>query len=303
VIVDSGKPLPRVHSDIVEMTTDETAATLAMPMPHLKKGAPSTPPLAPRLGPAAASIGGAGAMPTAPVTMGDPQRIPAVTMGDPQRVPQTPPRDDRRSAPPPPAPVEIQSPSTLIGPGGTQPVHVGRSIDHLAERRPDPAEDLRAGNLPAHPAGSYLSPAVRASLARSAAAEPPNARAAAALPNVFDEASSSQPGEAEVKTQLYRPSLPSEERPRVDAPARSGPAITPAPAAAPVATGASVKAGASVKTGTPGPRPPADSLAAASRPAPPAPARSAGVPLVLVLLGFLLVGFVVVAGVMVIFRR
>src|SRR6185312_14606815 len=36
VIVDSGKPIPRVNNDLIEMTTDETAATLAMPMPHLK---------------------------------------------------------------------------------------------------------------------------------------------------------------------------------------------------------------------------------------------------------------------------
>jgi hypothetical protein len=215
----------------------------------------------------------------------------------------------------PRAPVEIQSPSTLLGPGGTQQVVVGRSLEHLAERKPDPVEDLRGGNLPSHPAGSYLPPAIRASLARSAGADPvarvPGpAPLPSGLPRAFEEASSSQPGDAEVKTQLYRPAEDAAQKPRVDtqprsgaagatvampAPARTGPPVTAAPT-----TGAPI--GVPAKTGAPAPRPPADSLAAAPRSAPQAPAKP-GVPLVLVLLGFLVVGFVVVAGVMVIFKH
>jgi Protein kinase domain len=287
LIVESGRPLPRVHADLIEMTTDETAATLAMPMPHLKKGAPAsaTPPLAPRLGPAAASIGGAGVSPH----------------------PGAPAAPDPRVAHPHAyAPAEIQAPSTLIGPGGTQPVVIGRARDHLGERKPEPAEDLRSGNLPAHPAGSYLPPAVRASLARSAepagptagapnaaSSRPPAAATPSGLPRVYEDASSSQPGEAEVKTQLYRPADEAARQSRMDLQGRGGAA------------------------GVPGPRSPADSLATAPRAASPAasapahpeaprplaqPARR-GVPLVLVLLGFLVVGFVVVAGVMVIFKR
>jgi serine/threonine-protein kinase len=56
VILESPGVLPRVNtSDVVEMSTDETAATLAMPVAQLKKGAAAaTPPLAPRLDTAAA---------------------------------------------------------------------------------------------------------------------------------------------------------------------------------------------------------------------------------------------------------
>jgi serine/threonine-protein kinase len=55
VMLETPESIPRVNADLVEMTTDETAATLAMPMPHLKKGVamPSTAPLAPRLDSAA----------------------------------------------------------------------------------------------------------------------------------------------------------------------------------------------------------------------------------------------------------
>jgi hypothetical protein len=217
----------------------------------------------------------------------------------------------------PRAPVEIQSPSTLLGPGGTQQVVVGRSLDHLAERKPDRVEDLRGGNLPSHPAGSYLPPAIRASLARSAADPvarvPGPAPVPSGLPQAFDDASSSQPGDADVKTQLYRPAEDAAQKPRVDTQPRGGgagatvamvgPAKTGSPVGAAAPTGAPVgvpaRTGAPVTTGSPGgapvPRPPADSLAVA-------PAKP-GVPLVLVLLGFLLVGFVVVAGVMVIFKH
>src|SRR5262249_18801632 len=107
-----------------------------------------------------------------------------------------------------------------IGPGGTQPVVIGH-----AERKPraEPSDDLRSGNLPAHPAGSYLPPEVRASLARSSApASGSAARGGAAagptpqapvelgptgLPRVFEDASSTSQasGEGDVRTQLYRP--------------------------------------------------------------------------------------------------
>jgi serine/threonine protein kinase len=66
-IIESSGPLPRVNSDLIEMSTDETAATIAMPMPHLKKGQEmhATPPLTSRLDSATASIGvtGSGASP------------------------------------------------------------------------------------------------------------------------------------------------------------------------------------------------------------------------------------------------
>jgi serine/threonine-protein kinase len=50
VLIEAAGPMPRMN-EVVEVTTDETAATLAMPRSHLKKGSvvPSTPPLAPRL--------------------------------------------------------------------------------------------------------------------------------------------------------------------------------------------------------------------------------------------------------------
>jgi serine/threonine-protein kinase len=56
VILENAGGLPRVNtSDVVEMSTEETAATLAMPVSQLKKGSvATTPPLAPRLDTAAA---------------------------------------------------------------------------------------------------------------------------------------------------------------------------------------------------------------------------------------------------------
>jgi serine/threonine-protein kinase len=200
--------LPRV----AEITTEETAATLAMPMPHLghkSHKAPQAPPLEPRLDSAAA-------------------------------IAQRP----------------------QLGPGGTQPVALGRGSGV------DPAEraafdEAKSGNLPAHPAGYYIPPAVQASLARGQAAPPQAAppQAAAALqspqqvPRMYDDASS-QPSNGEGATQVYRP-------------------------------------GAAAKP----PDPLAPTLADPRQlAAPPPPKRS--IPLVVLLLGFLVIGFVVVALVM-----
>ena len=254
LIMEGAGPIPRLNHDLVEMTTDETAATLAMPMPHLKKGqsAPSTPPLVPRLDSATASIGSTGSG-TIPVPLSSLQL---------QQSPQMQPSAGGEASNPA-APPAHRSQSPSVGPGGTQMVMVGRSLDHLSERkgRPDDADAPRGGNLQAHPAGYYLPPAVQASLARPPATtgEPPRApqTGPSGLPRAYEEPSSSQPpGEAEVRTQLYRPPT--------DDTARRG-RIEPS--------------------------------------VPVAPARRRSVPLVLVLLGFLLVGFLVVAGVMVLLKR
>ena len=244
LIIDGGGVLPRMNHDLVELTTDETAATVAMPMPHLKKGphAQATPPLAPRLGSAAASIDRAGANPI-PVALGALQLQ--------QRAP--------------------------IGPGGTQPVMIGRALEHLSPRevRPDDVTaeaSSKSGNLPAHPAGYYLPPAVQASLARGpqgATTTPSDAKGAATsnsradgtgLPRAYDNPSSG--------SSAAPPKSPAEWKEAHRRPTEE--AARPSPMDAPVP--------APVKTGR-------------------------GVPLVVVLLGFLMVGFAVVAAAMVLFKR
>jgi serine/threonine-protein kinase len=67
LIQEAPAGLPRMDGDVADMTTDEGAATLAMPMPHLKKAvsAQVTPPLAPRVDSATASIGGLALSPIA----------------------------------------------------------------------------------------------------------------------------------------------------------------------------------------------------------------------------------------------
>jgi serine/threonine protein kinase len=231
LIIDGGGALPRVNHDLVELTTDETAATVAMPMPHLKKGphAQATPPLAPRLGSAAGTLG-------------------ALQLQ--QRAP--------------------------IGPGGTQPVMIGRSLEHLSPRevRPDDVTaeaSSKSGNLPAHPAGYYLPPAVQVSLARGpqGATTTSDAKGAASsnlrgdgteLPRAYDNLSSG--------SSAPPPKSPAEWKEAHRRPTDEAARPSPMDAAMP----------APIKSGR-------------------------GVPLVVVLLGFLMVGFAVVAAAMVLFKR
>jgi serine/threonine-protein kinase len=123
-IIESSGPLPRVNNDLVEMTTDETAATIAMPMPHLKKGQAmqATPPLAPRLDSATASIGVTG---TSPMNLSSLQ----------------PPH---------------QQPLAPVGPGGTQQVMIGRALDHLSPAMGPPPEPFQSAVVPSIPSSSGL---------------------------------------------------------------------------------------------------------------------------------------------------
>jgi hypothetical protein len=212
-----------MNNDLVEMTTEETAATIAMPMPHLKKGQSSqaTPPLAPRVDSAAASISNTGS-----------GTIPASQL--PHRA------QSQRSG---------NDGGAVIGPSGTQQVMIGHSLDHLSEPR--------GGNLAAHPAGYYLPPGVQASLVRPQS-QPTPVPGPSGLARTYDEPSSqsSDPSsggqEVEGRTQVYRPR--------------------------------------------------GDETARRARPSVPIKGKRS-VPLLLVLLGFLLVGFVVVAGLMVLAKR
>jgi hypothetical protein len=273
--------LPRLHNDLVELTTDETAATLAMPMATLKKGhaVSATPPLAPRLDSATASIGNAGAL-----SVASGGRPPAGL------APSAETSVDRRGPP--------RSPHPAVGPGGTQPVVVGRALDHLPK---GDAEPLRPGNLPPHPAGYYLSPAVQASLARAhdddvardkearavgrgaselAPSQPPSDK----LPHAYDDSSSSSPGDGEVRTQVYRP----DETGR-----RHGAEPSSDRTAAKSSPPADQSGGHSA---IPGSKPRAHPIEPASLVRP-----NRNVSLVLVLIGFVVVGFVAVAAVMKLF--
>jgi eukaryotic-like serine/threonine-protein kinase len=215
LIIETAGPLPRVNNDVVEMTTEETAATLAMPMPHLKKGqhAQITPPLAPRLDSAAASLGSAAALGNPPAA---------------------------------------QQPQASLGPGGTQPVRVGRMPENLPERRSRPDDALSAdaskrAHLPATPASYSPPPGVANSPPRA----PRSQAAAPGLARTYDDASLAA-NAAEGRTQIYRP----------------------------------------------------DDAAHRSRLEPSVPVKTKrGLPLLVVLVGFLVVGFVLVAGVMVLFKH
>ena len=225
VIIDGTAPLPRMNQDLVELTTDETAATVAMPMQHLRRGphAQATPPLAPRLDSAAASIdrGGANAALSA---------------------------------------LQLQQHAPL-GPGGTQAVVIGRALEYPARRaRPDdasPADASKSGNLPAHPAGHYLPAGVQASLARSPQGPAASSRVEG-LPRAYEDSGSYPPPGSPAAWHLAHRLPTGEELLR-------RPPIEPA-------------AVTSIKPGR-------------------------RVPLVVVLFGFLLVGFVVVAVAMVLFKR
>jgi serine/threonine-protein kinase len=64
VMIEKPADLPRVND--VDVSTEDSVATLAMPRASARKGSPSpqgTPPLAPRLGSAAAAIGASGTLP------------------------------------------------------------------------------------------------------------------------------------------------------------------------------------------------------------------------------------------------
>ncbi len=262
--------------DMVEMTTEETAATLAMPMNRITSGKhgagagaaiaalrsspaqrpqdkPNAPPLEPRLDSAAAAAG-ISASPTA-AGMG-PGHSPVAPHGRPAHG-ATP----GVSTPRPPLP--------SVGPGGTQPVMV-RSAHDL--KRPDeaPYEDAKnnSGNLPVHPAGYYIPPAVAASLARTgqahqgggSSAPPPRPAGEAApqtppggLPRTYEDAQG-----GEIATTVYRPAGKLSE-------SQSGPAVSLQEVAAP-------------------------------------PRKKRRMPLVVVLLSFLLLGFLAVAAVMYFFR-
>jgi hypothetical protein len=254
-----------VNSDAVD-TTDETAATLAMPVAHIKKGQPAhpTPPLAPRLDSATASLGSTG---TAPVTA------------------PTGPGHERGFAARPPAQ------QTLLGPGGTQPVRVGRALEHLPSTRSadDSSDDSAGGNLRAHPAGYYIPPSVAASLARP-----------------DDPSRASQPHDDPSRpSQAAPPPQPAQDSARAHLSSSSS---LPAPAVVAAATqdSADPSSGpqAAGRPSAPLVRMPSHQPAtsdAARRAAEPAlvPVQpKSPIPLVAVLVGFLLVGFVVVALVM-----
>jgi serine/threonine protein kinase len=251
---ESSSPLPRIP-DLVEMTTEETAATLAMPINRftgkasgvaaqiaaIRQDKVSAPPLEPRLGPAAAGIS------SSPTSAGvGPGHAPPTSPGRPQGTGGT-------------------LALTPVGPGGTQPVMVRSSHD---QKRADEASHdegkSNSGNLPVHPAGYYIPPAVAASLARTSQAStqtPPGGQPA--LPRTYDDSQ----GGAEIATTVYRPNKnkPTESQ--------SGPAVAP---------------------------PTQDGTAPMATSAPPAKKRS--MPLFIVLLSFLVIGFLAVAGMMYLFR-
>jgi serine/threonine-protein kinase len=264
-IIEPPGGIPRI-SDVVEMTTEETAATLAMPVNRLlnkpgsaaaavaaaRSGAadkPNAPPLEPRLDSAAAAAGISASPTSAGLGPAQPQQL----------APNAPPQG---RAPPvaglTPRPAAIAP----VGPGGTQPVMVRSS--HDVKRAEDGSfEDQKnaSGKLPVHPAGYYIPPAVAASLARTSQASsqtPPTGQPA--VPQAYDDGQ----GGAEVATTVYRPNK------QKGTDSVSG--LTPPPAAA--------------------------AQEAAAKPLAPVQKKKGGVPLVVVLLSFLVLGFLAVAGVM-----
>lgn len=185
-IIESSGPLPRVNNDIIEMTTDETAATLAMPMPHLKRGQTrqATPPLAPRLDSATASIGVTGT-----------------------------------------SPLNLSSPLAPLGPGGTQQVVIGRALDHLQDppkrRQGTAPEDSRGAHVEVRSAG-HLSPAVQASSAHATPSKvTPSATSASGPPRAYDDPSSSPAapqGALEARRPVDRSRADAARRPRSESP-------------------------------------------------------------------------------------
>jgi len=258
-------PLPRLP-DMVDMTTEETAATLAMPMNRLPGGKaglaalrsapaprpqdkPNAPPLEPRLDSAAAAAGISASPTAAGVGPGHSPGMasPGSPLGRPSQA-----AGPGVSTPRPPMP--------SVGPGGTQPVMVRGSHDPKRDEAPYDDAKNNSGNLPAHPAGYYIPPAVAASLARTSQAHQQGASGQAppptppggqpALPRTYDDA----PGGAEVATTVYRPSKPSDSQTAMPVP----------------------------------------NLQEVAAP----PRKKRRVPLVVVLLSFLVLGFAAVAGVL-----
>ncbi len=264
VIMESAGALPRVNSDTVEGgTTDETGATLAMPVQRLgRRGAEAqgTPPLVPRVEAAAASLGS-----TTPMRTG--------------------------------SAAEVSTPRMPVGPGGTQPVTIGRALDHL--RMPQES----SGANPASPAGYYpphAAPAAQAALnatpspatAGSAQASPrPVATGRSGLPVAYEEHPA---GEGDARTQVYRP----DETGRRASPDATAQNAQEAKAPGTRLPAASSPAPAERASGLGGnmARPSAPLANAATQP-------KRTVPILVVLVGFLLVGFAVVAGAIAFFKR
>jgi serine/threonine-protein kinase len=167
-IVEKPLGIPKVHD--VEMTTEETAATLAMPRSNLRKGPAAqqgAPPLAPRVTSAASQI---------QVTGGG--TIPVIG--------------------------QAMDPQAPLGPGGTQLVKVpGRT------RAPETPPADSGSALQSHPAGYYIPPAVAASLARatpqSAQGSSQVAAPATPLPSAYEEGTSQPMSSSDGATQVYRP--------------------------------------------------------------------------------------------------
>jgi serine/threonine-protein kinase len=233
---------------VADMTTEESAATLAMPRAQFMKQQPGgqMPRLDPRLDSAAASIGNA-------------------------------------------QPISVLN-ARGVGPGGTQLVMVQRPANTPppGQARQDEAtvnEDNRSGGLKAHPAGYYIPPAVAAALGRTGQqhqSQPPPPQQQpqqqqpqqqphqhqpqqqmgsqgvtgtgpnAAIPRLYDDPSQIPQSSSEGATTVYRPTGDTSGRLQLEA-LPGGPLAAPPP--------------------------------------------RRGLPLAMVLLGFLVIGFAAVAGV------
>ncbi len=291
VIMESAGPLPRVNSEGNDATSDETGATLAMPIHRVaKRGAAAqvTPPLAPRVDSAAASIGH-----TTPMRAG--------------------------------GVAGVAAPRVPVGPGGTQPVVVGRALDHLKVPEAPPGE-AKAAHAAAQPVGYYTP----AGPAQAQGASQPVATGRSGLPVAYDDAPAS---DGEARTKVYRPdeagrrsgkdgasAAPEAKPPVATSPAPAYPQAQPSPGSQ-----SSVQASPRPQSGvqaitrpesgsqaSPGPeaggagsaaRPPAQGMKVAGGNASLATQPKRGVPILVVLVGFLLVGFAVVAGAMALFTR
>lgn len=171
---ESASALPRL-ADVADIATDETAATVAMPMQHLQKGAGASPP--------------------------SQQRIELVyDTGSSVPVLKRSPATYESNASPAPVPVAPPAGAMRTGPKGTQVVTVSPSgsLEYVVEPR---AEEQ---NLRAHPAGYYIPPQVAASIGRPPS-QPHAPQPTPPVPHVFDDHSSSPEAGQEVATQLYRP--------------------------------------------------------------------------------------------------
>ena len=288
-------PTPKIVEarlpSVADMTTEESIATIAMPRAQIgSKLTPSgnLPKLDPRLDSAAAAIGAA-------------------------------------------AQVNVAG-ARGVGPGGTQLVMVPRGALPSVDRkgRPDDhAADGANAKLQTHPMGYYIPPSVAASLGRGSGQAPSAANPGAAnqgaanqgaaaqvpqqaaagqgpIPRLYEDASplaqSSSDGAA---TQVYRPTGDTSRRLQIDpavqqqaaaalAPTQPQPQGAQQPSAQPPAQPAAQQGASQPVT-----VPPGAMQAAAIQPA--APKRS--MPIWMVLVGFLVIGFGVVAGALWLFNR